>query len=262
MSLGSHAIATRRLLIVGDPALSRGLMKMVLSRLGYVVTCVASARETAVVLSHSSFALALIALHLPDLPGLTLARRLRQAASPAGSMPIIMFGDAWDPERILENCRDAGLAGYLPKPISIARLVTSIHDHTHRPQVGPGAAPAMAPTPPLEIERLNAFTDGDPQLERELTSLYVATAGVYLDEMRAALAGGRGWSPAAHALKGASANIGAAAVARLAAEAEHAKPCSERLDGLQKALAAVQEFLELHLGEPAPAVAPRRLGTG
>ena len=120
MDLGGGAVAPRRLLIVGDPALSRGLMRMVLTRLGYVVTCVASGQEALTVLSHSQFALALVAVHLPDLAGLTFARRLRQARGTIGAMPIIMFGDAWDPEPILAACRDAGLQGYLPKPISIA----------------------------------------------------------------------------------------------------------------------------------------------
>src|SRR3954463_15569854 len=69
MTLGSSAMMPRRLLIVGDPALSRGLMKMVLSRLGYVVTCVVSGQESLMALTHSQFALALIALQLPDLPG-------------------------------------------------------------------------------------------------------------------------------------------------------------------------------------------------
>ena len=179
MYLGSSSMATRRLLIVGDPALSRGLMKMVLSRLGYVVTCAVTGQESLMALSHSSFALALIALHLPDLQGLTLARRLRQAPAPVGTMPIIMFGDAWDPERILDSCRETGLAAYLPKPISIARLVSSIHDHIHRPQSG--VPPTMPQPPAFEVERLTSFTDGDHQLERELASLYLATAGLYLD---------------------------------------------------------------------------------
>ena len=61
------------------------------------------------------------ALHLPDLSGLTLARRLRATPGPVGSMPIVLFGDAWDPGRILESCREARLDGYLPKPLSIGR---------------------------------------------------------------------------------------------------------------------------------------------
>jgi CheY-like chemotaxis protein/HPt (histidine-containing phosphotransfer) domain-containing protein len=243
MTLGSSAIVTRRLLIVGDPALSRGLMKMVLSRLGYVVTCVVTGQEALMALSHSSFALGLIALHLPDLPGLTLARRLREAPAPVGAMPIIMFGDAWDPARILESCREAGLAGYLPKPISIARLVSSIRDHVHRPQ-GEAGAPHVMPQPAsFEIDRLNSFTAGDPQLERELISLYLATAGVYLDEMRGALGGGGGWAKAAHALKGASGNIGAAAVASLAGDAETCGPSPDRLAKLAAALDEVRAFL-------------------
>jgi CheY-like chemotaxis protein/HPt (histidine-containing phosphotransfer) domain-containing protein len=235
-------------------------MKMVLSRLGYVVTCVVTGQESLMALSHSSFALALIALHLPDLPGLTLARRLRQAPYPVGAMPIIMFGDAWNQERILDGCREAGIAGYLPKPISIARLVTSIHEHIHRPHCEPGAAPTMPQPPAFEIERLTSFTDGDPQLERELTSLYLATAGVYLDEMRRSLSGGGGWAKAAHALKGASANIGAAAVAQLAEEAEHGGPSTDRVTRLDAALDAVRNFLRQRSEDLPPPRAVRRAG--
>jgi CheY-like chemotaxis protein len=211
MDLASGAIPPRRLLIVGDPALSRGLMKMVLSRLGYVVTCVVTGQDCVMTVAHSQFALALIALSLPDMAGLTLARRLRGAPSPLGSMPIIMFGDAWDGERIRASCREAGLAAYLPKPISIARLVSSIHDHLHRPPV-PSGVPVPMPQPvPLELERLTSFTEGDVQLERELTTLFLSTAAVYLDEMRACLTAGGGWSRPAHALKGAVSNFAAPA---------------------------------------------------
>ena len=78
-------------------------MKMVLSRLGYVVTCVVTGQEFRDGVDPQPFALALIALQLPDLPGLTLARRLRHAPPPTGSMPIILFGDAWDPDRIMRG---------------------------------------------------------------------------------------------------------------------------------------------------------------
>src|SRR3954447_11926081 len=257
MTLGGSAMMPRRLLIVGDPALSRGLMKMVLSRLGYVVTCIVTGQESVMTLTHSRFALALIALQLPDLPGLTLARRLRHAPPPTGSMPIILFGDAWDPDRILEGCREARLQGYLPKPISIARLVSSIRDHLHRPCSEPGAPPPMLRAIPLDFERLDSFTDGDTQLERELASLYLSTAAIYLGQMRAA-AGGDAWARAAHALKGASANIGATEVARIAGDAEHAASSAECLVQLDEALGGVRALFH---ERPLSFAPPRRAAT-
>jgi CheY-like chemotaxis protein len=236
-----HAVAPRRLLIVGDPALSRGLMRMVLSRLDYVVTCVGSAQEAQTALAHTRFALALIALQLPDVPGLTLARRLRGWPEPVGSMPILLFGDAWDAERILEGCREARLQAYLPKPISIGRLVSTVCDLIHRTPPPPGT-PAAMPEPPVAIERLTDFTDGDLRLEQELAALYVATAGVYLADMRAALERGAGWSGPAHSLKGASVNIGAVEMARLAQEAEHGEPSPDGLARLEQALDAARRF--------------------
>lgn len=238
----SRTMPRRRLLIVGDVALSRSLMRMVLSRLGYVVTCVASGQEAMVALGHTRFALALIALHLPDFPGLTLARRLRALPGPEGSMPILLFGDAWDRERILESCREARLDGYLPKPISIGRLVSSVCDLIQRSSTMSGVTTSMPRPLPIALERFETFTDGDGQLERELASLYIATAGLYLDELRGAFGNAADWSRAAHALKGASANIGAAEVARLAAEAEHAPPSEDLVTRLDEAVGEVRRF--------------------
>src|SRR5690242_3349064 len=113
-----RANAVRRILIVGDPALSRSLMRMVLGGLDYLVTCAATAAEAAAALRHTRFALIMVALQLPDAPGVTYARRLREGE--ACTTPILLFGDAWDQDAILQDCRGAGIDGYLPKPISIA----------------------------------------------------------------------------------------------------------------------------------------------
>ena len=139
-------MATRRLLIVGDPALSRGLMKMVLSRLGYVVTCVVTGQEALIALSHSSFALALIALHLPDLPGPDPgAPPAPGTPAPVGTMPIIMFGDAWDPERILDELPRGG-ARRLPAQADLDRPAGLLDPRPHPPPAG-RARSAARPCP-------------------------------------------------------------------------------------------------------------------
>lgn len=252
--LARRMSAARRVLIVGDPALSRSLMRMVLGRLDYVVTCAASAREAHAALAHTRFALAMVALHLPDMPGLGFAKALREA-DPEGATPILLFGDAWDQEAVQQDARAAGLQGYLPKPISIARLVATVRELTRQallldsPQQGTQAMPDEAAAPqqpsPIELARFESFTDGDAQLERELASIYLATAAAYLAEMREARAAGEPWDRSAHSLKGASANIGAGEVAALAEEAEHAAVLGEdQLARLDEALEAVRRFFE------------------
>lgn len=243
-----NAMGSRRLLIVGDPALSRGLMAMVLSRLDYSVTCVGGGQEALQALARARFALALVALHLPDLPGLTLARRLRASPGPVGAMPILLFGDAWDPERALDNCREARLEGYLPKPLSIGRLVSCVRDLIHRLPPEPGTSMPSPRPLPIALDRLTSFTTGDLHLERELSALYLATATLYLGEMRAHLASGADWRGPAHSLKGASANLGAVEVARFAKAAEESGPSSELLLELEQAVEAVRAFFRQRLG--------------
>jgi CheY-like chemotaxis protein len=226
---------------------------MVLGRLGYVVSCVADGREAAVSLAHTDFALVMVALRLPDGAGPVFARRLRQRAG-AGPPRLLLFGDAWDGEAVVQECRAAGIDGYLPKPVSIAKLVAAVRELT-RPTYDPTAAAndgatAIADhlTAPIDLAHLASFTDGDDQLERELGSLYVATAGRYLDEMRAALTAGAPWDYAAHSLKGASANLGVTEVATLAAVAEKSPPGPEPLARLDEAFARARRWFEERCG--------------
>ena len=98
---------------------------------------------------------------------------------------------------------------------------------------------------PIDLAHFTSFTNGDQQLERELSSLYMTTADTRLDEMRQALAAGLPWDGPAHELKGASANLGAVEVAALAAEAETATPSEAQLSRLRAALDTVRHFFEL-----------------
>ena len=98
---------------------------------------------------------------------------------------------------------------------------------------------------PIDLAHFTSFTNGDQQLERELSSLYMTTADTRLDEMRQALAAGLPWDGPAHELKGASANLGAVEVAALAAEAETATPSEAQLSRLTAALDTVRYFFEL-----------------
>ena len=105
---------------------------------------------------------------------------------------------------------------------------------------------------PIALEQFASFTDGNEQIERELSSLFLVTARHYLDEMRLALQKGGDWRGPAHALKGASTNIGATRLAAIAAEAEQMRASSDLLIRLEEALEAVRLFFrERHADSPS-----------
>lgn len=94
--------------------------------------------------------------------------------------------------------------------------------------------------PVIDRAHLQSFTDGDPQLESELLSLFLSTAETYLAKMSQALETGEGWSATAHALKGGSANLGARRVMALARAAEHMAADADQLDALRRAIEEVR----------------------
>jgi HPt (histidine-containing phosphotransfer) domain-containing protein len=96
----------------------------------------------------------------------------------------------------------------------------------------------------MDVAHLDGFTAGDRQLELELAALFVSTAESYLGRMSQALAAGESWAGPAHALKGASANLGARRLAALARLAEQSKPDAARLDEVRRALGEVRDFFE------------------
>jgi HPt (histidine-containing phosphotransfer) domain-containing protein len=101
--------------------------------------------------------------------------------------------------------------------------------------------------PVIDLDQLHSFTDGDPQLESELLSLFLSTAETYLAKMSEALEAGEGWSAAAHALKGGSANLGARRVTALALAAERTPADAGQLEALRS---AIEEVRALARGRP------------
>ena len=94
----------------------------------------------------------------------------------------------------------------------------------------------------IDLEHLSEFTDGDRQLEGELLMLFLSSADVYLARMSEALRTGQSWTAVAHALKGASANLGARRVMEFALAAERSPPTAIQLEALRLALEEVRDF--------------------
>ncbi|MDH3661013.1 MAG: Hpt domain-containing protein [Alphaproteobacteria bacterium] len=94
----------------------------------------------------------------------------------------------------------------------------------------------------IDEVHLTTFTDGDATLEEELGTLFIKTALGYVKRMKEALSAGRAWSAEAHALKGASGNLGARRVAALARRAELEPPSQDQIDAILSAIDDVESF--------------------
>jgi DNA-binding response OmpR family regulator len=230
--------SSARILLAKEQAASRDLVVLVLGKLDYQIDVVGSARDALTRLDLVKPALLLVSATLPDLSGLELVRAIGRRTAP-GLAPIVVIGpDSEEPPR--SDYLLAGAVDYLNRPIDIERLLRVVERSVRR---RPPASTAQTDAPPvLDLDHLQGFTDGDRQLEGELLALFLSSADVYLERMGQALRAGQPWSAFAHALKGASANLGARRVAALALDAERSTPDSAQLEAIRRAIDQVREF--------------------
>jgi HPt (histidine-containing phosphotransfer) domain-containing protein len=223
----------RRALVVEERAADRDLGVAVLKQLNFEAEAASSAGDALARLGRERFALVLLSSTLPDL-GSELARLQRLAA--AAALPIVVVHA---PDQAPEP-GDAGLGaiGQLSRPLTGAavwRLVEPLGL----------AGSRQAPVEPIvDMDHLLSFTDGDLELESELSVLFLSSAEAYFDKMSRSLRAGTPWTSSAHALKGASANLGARRLAALARSAEHQPPAAEDLQLIRRAIDEVGAFFD------------------
>ncbi|HSA81971.1 MAG TPA: Hpt domain-containing protein [Geminicoccaceae bacterium] len=228
------AVPLPRILLAEEQAVSRDLVVVVLGKLGYPIEAVATADDALQRAESTRPSLILLSTTVADHPRFLDELRARPDA---GDVPIAMIGP---PSEASEAYIAAGAIDYLGRPIDIERLLRLVERtagcRLAAPQSGRDAEPA------IDIDHLSSFTDGDPQLEGELLALFLSSAEVYLTALSDALQAGHSWTETAHALKGASANLGARRVMALAFAAERSSPSATQLDALRRAVGEVRAF--------------------
>ncbi len=135
--------AARHVLLAEDNPVNRLLGLRVLEKLGHTVVAVENGAEAVEAISRERFDVVLMDVQMPVMDGLeaTAAIRAREREV-GGHIPIIavtahaMKGDA-------ERCLDAGMDGYVSKPLKAADLAACIDRLTAAPIVV-DAAPASA----------------------------------------------------------------------------------------------------------------------
>ncbi len=249
-------------LLVEDNPVNQKVAVRFLERMGCQVRVADNGAEGVKAYGESRFDIVLMDLQMPVMDGLTATRRIREIEALSGESTPIVALTANAMAGQLERCMEAGMNGFLTKPLEIERLHEILEQYGLAVQPGEQhTSVASASATPVNLARLNEITDGDPEFAFELASTFISSGEQVLEEIQVALEAfdRNGLSRAAHKLKGASANIHAENLRELAYALEtHAGAVDQpRLRELVSQLREGFEIAAEFLKEQAPPPAAR-----
>ena len=251
----AHTRLYARVLLVEDNPVNQELARHMLEFLGCTCVVAADGRQALDVLSQGeTFDVVLMDCEMPVMDGFeaTAAIRLREAEGMPRLPIVALTAGAIDGDR--EKCLAAGMDDYLSKPFSLAQLEQSLRrwlvvaPDSGQPHVDLGV-----------IEKLLEQAGGGSDLLKSLIRTYLADAPARIAAIREGMV--RGDAPAvaraAHALKSASANLGATVLARLCKDLErHCRAGStDDADDMVRAIGLEFEHVREELAERSRATA-------
>jgi two-component system, sensor histidine kinase and response regulator len=253
-----HRLQPLRILLTEDNLTNQALGLALLEKQGHQVEVAGNGREALATLARSTFDVVLMDVQMPEMDGLEATARIRRREQGTGRhIPIIaMTAHAMKGDR--ERCLEAGMDGYVSKPVregELFRVIASLTDRAapeEEPTLGgpeatkadgrsPTEAVAQAAAGSLDKAVLMARLGGREDRLRKIVQLFHNDSDALLVEMRSAIAAGEAerLKLSAHTLKGAAGLFGSPAVITEAQKLE-AMGRSGDLDGA----AEVQTRLE------------------
>ncbi len=99
-----------------------------LKKLGYEADSVANGLEVLQALEHQSYDLILMDVQMPEMDGLEATKEIRRLWPSCGPRILALTAHAIAGDR--EKCLEAGMDGYLCKPINLVDLKTAINSES------------------------------------------------------------------------------------------------------------------------------------
>ncbi len=204
-----------RILVAEDNAVNQKLAQHLLGKHGHAVVLANTGREAVEALEKQTFDLVLMDVQMPEMDGFEATAEIRRREAGTGRrIPIIaMTAHAMKGDR--ERCLEAGMDGYVSKPIQTRDLYAAVA------ALGPAesaAAPEELDQVPMSAEgalvdpaEALARVGGDWELLRSLTEVFFDSYPAQLEQLREAVGRGDGQTVyrLAHTLVGAVGIFGA-----------------------------------------------------
>jgi len=274
-SLEEAGLHNAVVLVADDNPTNRLVAGMLLTRMGVAHAMADNGAVALRLLDEPGYGLLLCDIHMPVMDGYDLTRELRRREASTdsdGRLPVVALTADVAPETA-DRCREAGMDGFIRKPVEIGRLIEILQQHVpavfdlrreRRSEPGPSSGDAdevlrkIGPVDPdifdpaVLIDVFGAFTDAAVMLALRVTEW---TATDIADMGRAIEAGDlREVVRRAHSASGSLLSIGAGRLARLMIDLQDAAKAGdgalaatyhECLDDSRDELAAVIRSLAL-----------------
>jgi PAS domain S-box-containing protein len=240
-----------RILVAEDNAVNRKLVVTLLQKRGHTVRAVDDGRAAVKAVQTAapgSFDVVVMDVQMPIMSGLEATRAIRDGEDPGTPrLPVIaLTAHAMQGDR--ERCLAAGMDGYLPKPIDVDDLISTVE------RFGSGrAAQSQTETgenpPPTDAifdeDSALGYTGGDRALLQEIIDVFRKDYPLSLRRLDRAVArhDAEALRMTAHALKGSIATVGSPAGRQTAFELEQMGR-SGQLSGAAEATARLRDQLK------------------
>jgi CheY-like chemotaxis protein/HPt (histidine-containing phosphotransfer) domain-containing protein len=229
-----EALAQRRLILVAeDNIANREVIRRQLNRLGFACEMAEDGVQAFDMWRAKTYALLLTDCHMPNMDGFGLTAEIRKAETATGGRAPIIAITANVLQGESERCIAAGMDDFLPKPVDLKTLRTTLERWIATPLAeGLGAAPQETRTPKpaaadfrvLDLSRIReAFGEIDDDA-RAYFKVFVDSVQPLIAQLLDEIGEAR-FSVAretVHKAKGASANAGGQELAALLHDIEYA----------------------------------------
>jgi CheY-like chemotaxis protein/HPt (histidine-containing phosphotransfer) domain-containing protein len=247
-----------RILLAEDNEINQRVAVGILEQQGHTVTVAANGSLALGVLEQEEFDLILMDSQMPVMTGMEAVTKIRLHEQATGlHVPIIaMTAHAMEGDR--QRCIDAGMDGYLAKPIRSRELLESIEDLMTSLRGPLSLKPEHVPNGVhLDREVLLGYVGGNPELLRSIVRLFLRNCPDMLMGIRSAIAArdSDALKMAAHTLRGSGSNFFTTSAIRATnrlEEMEHDPQflsAGEELSTLEKEIALVEPELTALVAE-------------
>jgi CheY-like chemotaxis protein len=247
-TVGSTAYSLKgHILVVEDDELSQELMKILLTKQGYRVTLALNGIEALRIFQTNVFDLILLDLQMPEMDGITTAKKIREMEANRSRIPIVaLTASNISPDSSFQHREEIDII--LTKPFEIQKIIqvieSKIERKTSQPTMQTEIAAEEGQAAFLDVRQGLPHFGFDQEQYREILEDFRQSLPGRIAEMEKAfrVADLTKLAYLAHNLKGVAANVGAMQLSEISAQLD--EQCDDReMNQISKSLHRIENAM-------------------